>query len=86
MIKFQKPIPYHLNVGQSDRLVCIGLLKLDQWNPASSCMENALASILAALAQPQADSFVDDDVNNNYIHLYQQRAKRSVKFWVYYTM
>ena len=82
MIKFQNPIPYHLNVGQSDGIVCIGLLKPDQWDPAASCMENVLASILAALAKPQADSFVDDDVNNTYIHnnsLYQERAKRSVK-------
>ena len=84
MVKFLKPIPYHLNVGQSDGQVCIGLLKSDQWNPTASncCIESVLTTIFAALARPQPDSIVDDDVNSTYMHnrsVYEERARRSVK-------
>ena len=82
MVRFLKPIPYHLNVGQSDGQVCIGLLKSDQWNPAVSCIESLLTTIFAALARPQPDSFVDDDVNTTYMHkrsVYEEKARLSVK-------
>jgi len=64
-------------VSQSDGQVCIGLLKPDQWDPSTSCIESILNAIAVTLAQPQLDSYVDDDVNNTYLHnrkLYEENA------------
>ena len=66
IIRFLSPIPYHLNVSQSNGQVCIGLLKADQWNPTTSCIEKVLNGIVVTLAQPQLDSYVDDEVNTEY--------------------
>ncbi|XP_065906261.1 ubiquitin-conjugating enzyme E2-17 kDa-like isoform X2 [Dysidea avara] len=82
IVKFVHPIPYHLNVSQSDGQVCIGLLKPDQWDPSTSCIESILNAIAVTLAQPQLDSYVDDDVNSIYLHnrrLYEEKARCSVK-------
>jgi len=62
--------------------VCIRLLKPDQWDPSTSCIENILNAIAVTLAQPQLDSYVDEDVNSTYLHnrnLYEENAKHSVK-------
>ena len=69
-------------MSQSDGQVCIGLLKPDQWNPTNSCIEKVLNGIVVTLAQPQIDTYVDDEVNNTYLHnrrAYEDKAKRSVK-------
>ena len=82
IVKFLSPIPYHLNVSQSDGQVCIGLLKADQWNPTTSCIEKVLNGIVVTLAQPQLDTYVDDEVNNTYLHnrrAYEDKARRSVR-------
>ena len=69
-------------MSQSDGQVCIGLLKADQWNPTTSCLEKVLNGVVVTLAQPQLDSYVDDDVNSTYLHnrhQYEERARRSVR-------
>ena len=82
IVKFLSPIPYHLNVSQLDGQVCIGLLKADHWNPTTECIEKVLNSIVVTLAQPQLDTYVDDEVNNTYLHnrrAYEDKARRSVR-------
>ena len=81
MVNFTHPIPYHLNVGQGNGQVCIGLLKADQWK-AENKIITVLHAISVALSDPEVNSFVDDDVNYNYHHnktLYEQKARKSVK-------
>ena len=81
-MQFVNPIPYHLNVGQSNGQVCLGILKANQWDPSESCIKILLHAISVSLSEPQVDSYVDDDVNTTYHHkrsLYEERARRSVQ-------
>ena len=69
-------------MSQSDGQVCIGLLKADQWDPTTSCIEKLLNGIVVTLALPQLDTYVDDEVNNTYLHNrreYEDKARRSVR-------
>lgn len=82
VVRFVNPIPYHLNVDQSTGQICIGILKADNWNPATSCMENVLHGVAVALTNPQQNSFVDDEVYRTYVHqksVYEEKARCSVK-------
>ena len=81
-MEFVSPIPYHLNVGQSNGQVCLGLLKANQWDPSESCIKILLHAVSVALSEPQVDSYVDDNVSSTYHNnrkLYEERARRSVK-------
>ena len=74
-------IPYHLNVGQSNGQICLGLLKPDKWN-SESRIRTLLHAISVALVEPQEDSYVDDEVYYAYCHnkrLYEEKARKSVR-------
>ena len=76
-----EPIPYHLNVSQTDGQVCLGATNPASWEPVNSDIKSVLVAIKAALADPQQDSYVDDDVYslfNKDNNLYLKRAKESV--------
>ena len=82
MVQFVDPVPYHLNVGQSNGQVCIGMLKPNQWDPSESCIKILLHAISVMLTDPQLDSHVDDEVNYTYHNnrsLYDERARKSVR-------
>ena len=76
-----EPIPYHLNVSQTDGQVCLGATNPARWEPVNSDIKQILLAIKAALAEPQEDSYVDDDVYglfNKDNNLYLKKAKESV--------
>ena len=77
-----EPIPYHLNVSQTDGQVCLGATNPASWEPVESDIKQILIAIKAALASPQEDSYVDDDVYhlfNKDNNLYLKKAKESVQ-------
>lgn len=76
-----EPIPYHLNVSQTDGQVCLGATNPASWEPVNSDIKQILVAIKAALADPQQDSYIDDDVYslfNQDNNLYLKKAKESV--------
>jgi len=81
-IQFLEPIPYHLNVSQTDGQVCIGATNPARWEPINSDIKQILVAIKVVLAEPQEDSYVDDNVYNLYNKdraLYEKKAKESVQ-------
>ena len=80
-MQFLEPIPYHLNVSQTDGQICIGATNPAKWEPVNSDIKQILVAIKAALSEPQEDSYVDDDIYNLFNkdrNLYQRIAKESV--------
>ena len=69
-------------MDQSTGQICIGILKADSWNPATSSMENVLHAVAVALTKPQQNSIVDDEMYGIYVnqrHIYEEKARSSVK-------